>query len=261
MMKSTDLLDEKDDKKNDDEFSKSYVIGRVPLLEALESGLNIDTILLSNKEKQGSIAKIVAIAKSKDIVLKYVDDKKLDYLSTGGNHQGVVAILACSNYVSVEEILTISKSKGTKPFIIIADQIEDPHNLGAIIRTAEACGVDGIIIPKRRSASLTSILAKTSCGAVNYIPVARVTNLASTIELLKSNGVWIYCCDMDGKNYTYLDYDGGVGIVVGSEGKGVSRLIKEKSDFCVSLPMKGTVRSLNAAVAASVVMYEVLKQR
>ncbi len=242
-------------------FEKQYIIGRNPILEAFNSDFFIDTVLISNKNRQGSINKIIAISKDRNITLKYVNDKKLDSICGVSSHQGVVAIIGSAKYSSIDDIFEFAKSRCRSPFIVIADQIEDPHNLGAIIRTAECCGADGVIIPKRRSASLTPILSKTSCGAINHIPIVKVTNLSSTIDLLKSMGVWIYACDMDGDILYNFDYSGPIAIIVGSEGKGVSKLIKQKSDFIVSIPIKGKINSLNASVACGIVMYEALRKR
>lgn len=244
---------------NADENSE-IIIGRNPVAEAVASGKTIDVIYMS-QENKGSLSKIYALAKKNGIVIKNCDNKKLDMLSGGGVHQGVVACGACAEYVSVEDILNISKEKGTKPFIIICDEIEDPHNLGAIIRTAETAGADGIIIPKRRSASLNSTVYKTSAGAASWLPVARVSNLAAAIDTLKENGVWIYGTDASGELYTGTDLTGSIALVIGSEGFGMGRLIKEKCDFLLKLPMYGKVTSLNASVAGGIFMYEAVRQR
>ncbi len=235
------------------------IIGRNPIIEALKSGTPIDTIYIDGNG--GSLGLIRRLAKEKGIVVKDTQEKKLSQLAGGASHQGVVATGACGEYVSVEDILEISRKKGTKPFIIICDEIEDPHNLGAIIRTAETAGADGIIIPKRRSASLNATVAKTSAGAVSYVPVARVSNLASCIDTLKENGVWIYGTDASGTDYCETDFTGSIALVIGSEGFGISRLIQKKCDFMVKLPMYGKINSLNASVAGGIFMYEVLRQR
>ncbi|MDE6500670.1 MAG: 23S rRNA (guanosine(2251)-2'-O)-methyltransferase RlmB [Ruminococcus sp.] len=235
------------------------IIGRNPVIEALKSGTPIDTIYIDGNG--GSLGLIRRLAKEKGIVVKDTQEKKLSQLAGGASHQGVVATGACGEYVSVEDILEISRKKGTKPFIIICDEIEDPHNLGAIIRTAETAGADGIIIPKRRSASLNATVAKTSAGAVSYVPVARVSNLASCIDTLKENGVWIYGTDASGTDYCKTDFTGSIALVIGSEGSGISRLIQKKCDFMVKLPMYGKINSLNASVAGGIFMYEVLRQR
>lgn len=235
------------------------IVGRNPVIEAIKSGTQIDTIYIDGNG--GSLSLIRRLAKEKDIVVKDAQDKKLSQLAGGASHQGVVAVGACGKYVSVEDILDISRNKGTKPFIIICDEIEDPHNLGAIIRTAETAGADGIIIPKRRSASLNATVFKTSAGAASYVPVARVSNLASCIDTLKENGIWIYGTDASGSDYCKTDFTGSVALVIGSEGFGISRLIQKKCDFMVKLPMLGKINSLNASVAAGIFMYEVLRQR
>ena len=235
------------------------IIGRNPVIEALKSDTPLDTIYISGNG--GSLGLIRRLAKEKGIVVKDAQEKKLTQLADGASHQGVVAVGACGKYVTVEEILAVSQKKGTKPFIIICDEIEDPHNLGAIIRTAETAGADGVIIPKRRSASLNATVAKTSAGAVSYVPVARVSNLSACIDTLKENGIWIYGTDADGNDYCKTDFTGSIALVIGSEGFGISRLIREKCDFMVKLPMHGRINSLNASVAAGIFMYEVLRQR
>lgn len=242
-----------------DEQADNIICGRNPVIEALKSGASIDTIYIDGNG--GSLNVIRRLAKEKGIVVKDAQDKKLSQLSGGASHQGVIAVGACGEYVSVEDILAISQKKGTKPFIIICDEIEDPHNLGAIIRTAETSGADGVIIPKRRSASLNSTVFKTSAGAASYVPVAKVANLASTIDMLKDNGVWIYGTDASGSDYTETDMTGGCALVIGSEGFGISQLIQKKCDFMIKLPMLGKINSLNASVAAGIFMYEVLRQR
>lgn len=239
----------------------NIVIGRNAVLELLKSGREIENIYVSAGEKEGSVTKIIAVAKSRGIVVKEVNRKKLDFMCAGANHQGVAASVPAHEYSTVDEILEYAAEKGESPFIIICDEIEDSRNLGAIIRSAEACGVHGIIIPKRRSVGLNFAVAKTSCGAVEYVKVARVSNLAGVIELLKKKNIWVYAADMDGQPWCKTDFSGGVALVVGNEGRGVSRLIKEKCDVTVSLPMRGRVNSLNASVAVSVIMYEVVKQR
>jgi len=241
-------------------MNQDKIEGRNPVTEAIKSGREIDKILVSAKE--GSIKKIVAMAKERRIVVQEVVRSKLDELSETGAHQGVIALVAAHNYASVEDILALAEQKGEKPFIIVLDEITDPHNLGSILRTANAVGAHGVIIPKRRSVGLSSIVAKTSAGALEYTPVARVSNLAQTIDMLKEKGVWFYATHQDAKqSYNEVKYDGGVGIVIGSEGNGISRIIAEKCDFLVSIPMKGEINSLNASVAAGVMMYEVLRQR
>ena len=247
-------------KKMDKNFNETEnIAGRNPVIEALKSDTPLDTIYISGNG--GSLGLIRRLAKEKGIVVKDAQEKKLSQLAGGASHQGVVAVGACGEYVTVEEILAVSQKKCTKPFIIICDEIEDPHNLGAIIRTAETAGADGVIIPKRRSASLNATVAKTSAGAVSYVPVARVANLSACIDTLKENGVWIYGTDAFGEDYCKTDFTGSMALVVGSEGFGISRLIREKCDFMVKLPMYGKINSLNASVATGIFMYEVIRQR
>ena len=245
--------------KNIKEMPQNMICGRNPVIEALKSGANLDTVYIDGNG--GSLSVIRRLAKENGVVVKDADDKKLSRLSGGASHQGVVAEGACGEYVTVEDILAVSQKKGTKPFIIICDEIEDPHNLGAIIRTAETSGADGVIIPKRRSASLNATVFKTSAGAASYVPVARVSNLASCIDTLKDNGVWIYGTDASGTDSSETDFTGGVALVIGSEGFGMSKLIQKKCDFMIKLPMLGKINSLNASVAAGIFMYEVLRQR
>lgn len=235
------------------------ICGRNPVIEALKSDSCLDTIYMCGNG--GSLGIIRRLAKEKGIPVKDVRSEKLDKLSGGASHQGVAAAGACGEYVSIEDILESAEKKGTPPFIIICDEIEDPHNLGAIIRTAETAGADGVIIPKRRSAGLNATVFKTSAGAASYVPVARVSNLAAAIDKLKENGVWIYGTDASGSDYCDTDFSGSCGLVIGSEGFGISRLIQQKCDFMVRLPMMGKITSLNASVAAGIFMYEVLRQR
>ena len=249
------------EKNAENERDNNLIIGRNAVSEALRSGRNIDTLLVVRGERNGSVGRIIAECKEKGVVIKEVDKKKLDFMCGQGNHQGVAAYAAVHEYSSVEDIFALAEERGEAPFIILCDELEDPHNLGAIIRTAETAGAHGVIIPKRRNASLTWAVGKASAGAVEYVPVARVGNLASTIDDLKKRGLWVYTADMDGQNWCETDFSGPVALVVGSEGNGVSRLIREKSDFVVSLPMKGKITSLNASVAAGILMYEVSRQR
>ena len=240
---------------------QGLIIGRNAVTEALRSGRAIDSLLVAKGERGGSIGRIIAQCRENGVVIKETDKRKLDKLCGGENHQGVAAWAAVHEYSDVEDILENARSKGEQPFIIICDEIEDPHNLGAIIRTADACGAHGIIIPKRRGVALTYAVGKVSAGAVEYVPVARVANLPSLIDELKEKGFWIYGADMDGTRWDEQDYSGAVALVVGSEGKGISRLVREKCDFIVSLPMKGKINSLNASVAAGILMYEIAKHR
>lgn len=248
------------DNKNNQENTQ-LIIGRNAVLEALRSERAIDTLLVAKGERNGSIGRIIADCRNRGAVIKEVDKRKLDFLCGGGNHQGVAAYAASHEYAELEDIFSLAKERDENPFIIICDELEDPHNLGAIIRTAECAGAHGIIIPKRRSVSLTWAVSKASAGALEYMPVARVTNLAAAIDELKERGVWIYSADMDGKPFFETDFSGALGLVIGSEGNGVGKLIREKSDFIVSLPMKGKINSLNASVAAGILMYEVARQR
>lgn len=239
----------------------NLIIGRNAVIELLKSGREIENILIAKGDREGSINRIISMAREKGVVVKNVDRKKLDFMCANGNHQGVAANVPAHSYSTVDEILELAESRGEAPFIVICDEIEDSHNLGAIIRSAEACGAHGIIIPKRRNVGLNFIVAKTSCGALEYMKVARVSNLASTIEELKKKNIWVYCADMDGQPWCKTDFSGGCALVIGNEGKGVGRLIKEKSDVTVALPMRGKVNSLNASVAAGILMYEITKQR
>lgn len=244
-----------------EERNKDLIIGRNAVSEALRNDRPIDTLLVLKGERNGSVGRIIAECREKEIVVKEVDKKKLDFLCGQGNHQGIAAWAAVHEYSTVEDMLELAKQKGEEPFIILCDELEDPHNLGAILRTAETTGAHGVIIPKRRNASLTWAVGKASAGAVEYVPVARVANIAATLDELKKQGFWVYTADMDGSSWCQTDFSGSVALVVGSEGKGVSRLVKEKSDFVVSLPMRGNITSLNASVAASVIMYEIARQR
>ena len=248
-----------DDTERDDEGGAGLIIGRNPVIEALKAGRTLNTIFMNGEG--GSLGLICRMAKEQGIVVKQVSETKLSAMADGASHQGVIASGACAEYVTVEDILAVSAEKGTKPFIIICDEIEDPHNLGAIIRTAEAAGADGIIIPKRRSAALNSTVYKTSAGAASWLPVARVANIPAAIDILKENGVWIYGTDASGEDYTSSDLKGSVGLVIGSEGFGMGRLVREKCDFLLKLPMYGKITSLNASVAAGIFMYETVRQR
>lgn len=247
-----------------DEQKKNHsdvIIGRNPVSEAIKSGRAIESVLVARGSRNGSIAVILAKAKEKGIVIKEVDPKKLEYMSGTSVHQGIVAIAAVKEYSSVDDILSYAKERGEDPFIIILDELEDPHNLGAIIRTAECVGAHGVVISQRRSAGLTYSAGKASAGAVEYVRVARVTNIPNTIDKLKSEGVWVYGADMDGCLYTQTDLTGPVAIVIGNEGKGIGPLVAKKCDAMVSLPMTGKINSLNASVAAGVLAYEVVRQR
>ncbi|MBQ8028081.1 MAG: 23S rRNA (guanosine(2251)-2'-O)-methyltransferase RlmB [Clostridia bacterium] len=248
------------DKKVGDE-QKELLIGRNAVSEALRSSREINAVYVTRGEKNGSIGRILSECKEKKILIKEVDKKKLDFMCGQGNHQGIAAHVAAHEYAEVEDILALAEERNEPPFVIVCDEIEDPHNLGAIIRTAECAGAHGVIIPRRHGAALTWAVGKAAAGALEYMPVARVGNLVSTLEELKEKGLWVYSADMDGKPWCETDFSGGVALVIGSEGRGVSRLIKEKSDFVVSLPMKGKISSLNASVAGGILMYEVSRQR
>ena len=241
---------------------KEFIIeGRNAVLEAFRAGKTIDKLFVLDGCQDGPVKSILREAKKTDTIINFVDKERLDRLANSGHHQGVVAQAAAYEYAEVEDILNAAKEKGEAPFIFILDEIEDPHNLGAIIRTANLCGAHGVIIPKRRAVGLTATVAKTSAGAVNYTPVAKVTNIAKTIEELKKEGMWFVCADMDGQTMYDLNLTGPIGLVIGNEGAGVSRLVKEKCDFISSIPMKGDIDSLNASVAAGVLAFEVVRQR
>ena len=235
--------------------------GRNAVLEAFRSGKTIDKLFILDGCQDGPIKSIVREAKKTDAIINYVDKERLDRLAGTGHHQGVVAIGAAYESAEVEDILAAAKEKGEDPFIFILDEIEDPHNLGAIIRTANLAGAHGVIIPKRRAVGLTATVAKTSAGAINYTPVAKVTNISQTIEELKKQGLWFVCADMGGETMYNLNLKGPIGLVIGNEGNGVSRLVKDKCDFIASIPMKGDIDSLNASVAAGVLAYEIVRQR
>ncbi len=240
------------------QLSQQIIYGKNAVLEALNSDKEINTIFI---QKGASAGNITAAAKRRGIVIKDVSEEKLSALAGTSKHGGAAAELCACEYASLEDILSVSEEKGTPPFIVIADEIADPHNLGAIIRTAEAAGADGVIIPKRRSASLNATVFKTSAGAAAWIKVARVSNLVDTIKTLKKHNIWIYGMEADGEPYDKTDFSGAVAVVVGSEGFGLGRLVRENCDAVVSLPMNGKVNSLNASVSAGILMYEVVKHR
>ncbi|MEX2104305.1 MAG: 23S rRNA (guanosine(2251)-2'-O)-methyltransferase RlmB, partial [Bacilli bacterium] len=236
--------------------------GKNPVIEALKSERTVHKLLVSDSINKGSIGGVLSLANAKKVVVQFVPKKKLDQLSDGKNHQGLVAQVAAYDYAEMEDLFAAAEKKGEAPFFIILDEIEDPHNLGSILRTADATGVHGVIIPKRRAVGLTSTVAKTSAGAIEYVPVVRVTNIVQTIEKLKEQGVWITGTDASGQElYQGIDFTIPTAFVIGSEGRGMSRLVKEKCDFVVKLPMVGQITSLNASVAASLCMYEVLRKR
>lgn len=248
--------------KNTKEIREDLIEGRNAVIEALKSERTIEQILIAKGDTEGSITVVMALAKDKGIIVKEVDRKKLDSMSETGSHQGVIAITTPYKYCEVDEILDYADSKGEKPFIIILDEIEDPHNFGSIIRTAEICGVHGIIIPKRRNVGVTSTVYKSSAGAIEHVKVAKVTNINTTIDKLKERGIWVYGADMDGENFCFdTDFSGAAAVVIGSEGNGISKLTKEKCDVLVKIPMVGKINSLNASVAGGIIMYEILKQK
>ena len=248
-------------KQNLDNQRNDIIAGRNPVMEAIRSGRSIESILVAKGERSGSVVAIIAKAKQKNIPVKDVDSKKLDFLAKGVNHQGIVAQCAVKEYSTLEDIFALAEERGESPFIIVLDKIEDPHNLGAIIRTAECAGAHGVIIPERRSAGLSYTVEKTSAGALEYMPVVRVKNISAVLQKLKDKGIWVYGADMDGEHYKKVNFDGAVALVIGNEGKGISPLVAKDCDVIVSLPMKGKINSLNASVAAGIVMYEYVRQK
>lgn len=242
-------------------YEELTIEGRNAVMEAFRAGKTIDRLFVLDGCQDGPVKSIVREAKKGDTVISFVKKERLDQMSETGKHQGVIAYAAAYDYAEVEDILQIAKDKGEAPFILLLDGIEDPHNLGAIIRTANQAGVHGIIIPKRRAVGLTATVAKTSAGAINYTPVAKVTNLVQTIEQLKEQGLWFVCADMEGEVMYKQNLTGPIGLVIGSEGEGVSRLVKEKCDFITKIPMYGNIDSLNASVAMGVLTYEIVRQR
>lgn len=235
--------------------------GRNAVLEAFRSGKCVDKLFILDGCQDGPVRTIAREARKTDTIINYVSKERLDQLSETHAHQGVIAQVAAYDYSTVDEILARAEEKGEAPFLIILDNVEDPHNLGAIIRTANLAGAHGVIIPKRRAVGLTSTVAKTSAGAINYTPVAKVTNIVRTIEEFKEKGIWFVCADMGGETMYDLDLTGPMGLVIGNEGEGVSRLVREACDFTASIPMKGDIDSLNASVAAGVLAYEIVRQR
>lgn len=242
-------------------YEELTIEGRNAVIEAFRSGKPIDKLFVLDGCQDGPVRTIIREARKHDTLLQFVAKERLDQMSETGRHQGVIAYAAAYEYAEVEDILKIAEEKGEAPFLFLLDGIEDPHNLGAIIRTANLAGAHGVIIPKRRAVGLTATVAKTSAGALNYTPVAKVTNLAKTIEELKQKGIWFVCADMEGTPMYDLDLKGPIGLVIGSEGEGVSRLVRENCDFVASIPMKGDIDSLNASVAAGVMAYEIVRQR
>lgn len=242
-------------------MNENVIEGRNAVLEAFRSGKPIDKLFVLERCEDGPVRTIVREAKKQDVILQFVSKERLSQLSQTGKHQGVVAFTAAYGYSEVDDMLALARERGEDPFLILLDNIEDPHNLGAIIRTANLAGAHGVVIPKRRAVGLTATVAKTSAGALNYTPVAKVTNLKKTMEELKEKGLWFVCADMDGEQMYKLNLTGPVGLVLGNEGAGVSRLVKETCDFVAGIPMKGEIDSLNVSVAAGVLAYEVVRQR
>lgn len=238
---------------------ETVIVGRNPVREALKSGREIDKLMVSSED--GSMKKILALAGERRIPVMKVEKSAIERVASGQIHQGVAAFVSAYEYAELEDIFSLAEKRGEDPFIIILDNLEDPHNLGAIMRTAECAGAHGIIIPKRRACGLTDVVAKASAGAVEYMPCVKVTNIAQTIDALKEKGIWVAACDMGGQEYYKADLKGKIAVVIGSEGFGISRLVKEKCDFVVSMPMVGRINSLNASNAAAVILYEVRKQR
>lgn len=248
-------------KENSEVIHENYIEGRNAVLEAYRSGKTIDKLYVLDGCQDGPVKSITREAKKHDSIIHYVTKERLDQLSETGKHQGVLAVSAAYEYAEVEDILKAAEEKGEPPFIIILDGIEDPHNLGAILRTANLAGAHGVIIPKRRAVGLTATVAKTSAGAINYTPVAKVTNISNTIKELKERGMWFVCADMGGTQMYDLNLTGSIGLVIGNEGEGVSKLVKENCDMIASIPMKGDIDSLNASVATGVLAYEIVRQR
>lgn len=254
--------DRRDDRRGDfakAEPEENIIIGRNPVMEILKNDRPVDKLMVSSRE--GSMIKIMAMAKEKSVPVIMVEKAALDRMAGGRPHQGVIAFVSPYEYGEMEDIFALAESRGEDPFIIILDNLEDPHNLGAIMRTAECAGAHGIIIPRRHACGLTEVVAKTSAGAIEYMPVVKVTNIAQTIEELKEKGIWVAACDMGGQNYYEADMKGKIAIVVGSEGAGISKLVRDKCDFVVSMPMVGKITSLNASNAAAILIYEIRKQR
>ena len=243
------------------ELPEDMVAGRNAVMEALKGSRSVNKLMIANGSTEGSIKEIIAVAKDKGVNIQYWDRSKLDSIARGIRHQGVLAQVAPVQYAELEDILQVAKDRNEPPFIVLLDELEDPHNLGAILRTADAAGVHGVLIPKRRSCPLSATVAKTSAGAVEHVPVARVGNLVQTIKKLKQEGLWVAAADMDGKDYYDTDLTGPLLLIIGSEGQGVGRLVKEQCDFVVRIPMVGKINSLNASVAGSILMYEAMKQR
>ncbi len=243
------------------ENSELIIEGRNAIIEAFRAGRSVDKLFIQEHTKEGSMNTLIREAKKTKTLIKYVPKERLDQISETGHHQGAVAFVAAYNYAEIDDLFAKSEEKGESPFFIILDEIEDPHNLGAIIRTANLAGAHGVIVPKNRACGLTATVVKASAGAINYTPIVKVTNIAQTIESLKERGMWFVCADMDGETMYDIDLKGSIGLVIGNEGKGVSRLVKEKCDFVARIPMNGDIDSLNASVATGVLAYEIVRQR
>lgn len=243
-------------------MSDEFIFGRNSIIEALKSGRSINKIMIAKGDRQGSIKELVGMAKTQGIVIQEVETAKLEALAGGARHQGVAASVSPVAFAEIEDILAMARAKNEAPFLVLLDELEDPHNVGAILRTADASGVHGVLMPKRRSCPLSGTVAKASAGAVEYVPVARIGNIVQTMKELKQQGLWFVGADMDGgKEYYEADLTGPIAIVIGSEGQGMGRLVKENCDFLVKIPMRGKITSLNASVACSLLLYEVLRQR
>lgn len=243
------------------ENSELIIEGRNAIIEAFRAGRSVDKLFIQEHTKEGSMNTLIREAKKTKTLIKYVPKERLDQISETGHHQGAVAFVAAYNYAEIDDLFAKAEEKGESPFFIILDEIEDPHNLGAIIRTANLAGAHGVIVPKNRACGLTATVVKASAGAINYTPIVKVTNIAQTIESLKEKGMWFVCADMDGETMYDIDLTGSIGLVIGNEGKGVSRLVKEKCDFVARIPMSGDIDSLNASVATGVLAYEIVRQR
>ena len=243
------------------ENSELIIEGRNAIIEAFRAGRSVDKLYIQEHTKEGSMNTLIREAKKTKTLIKYVPKERLDQISETGHHQGAVAFVAAYNYAEIDDLFAKAEEKGESPFFIILDEIEDPHNLGAIIRTANLAGAHGVIVPKNRACGLTATVVKASAGAINYTPIVKVTNIAQTIESLKERGMWFVCADMDGETMYDIDLKGSIGLVIGNEGKGVSRLVKEKCDFVARIPMNGDIDSLNASVATGVLAYEIVRQR
>ena len=254
-------IDKDDNKSNNENGSNDRIEGRNSVLEAIKAGRTIDKVFIQDGLRDGSISSIISKLKGSGTSISFVKKQRLDAMSETGHHQGIIAQTASYEYSDIDDIFALAKKRNEPPFIIILDEIEDPHNLGAIIRTANVCGAHGVIIPKHHASGLTATVVRASAGAINFTPVVKVTNISKTIDELKQRGLWFACADMDGDPMYKCNLTGSIGLVIGNEGSGVSRLVKEKCDYIVSIPMKGEIDSLNASVAAGILAYEIVRQR